>query len=244
MNIAFIPDVQAKDGICFKYLSRVGRYIAEKQPEVVVQIGDFVDMEALSSYDAGKMASEGRRIKKDLDAGKRAMDALMTPIAKARGYKPRLELTMGNHEDRINRTIQQDAKWEGMLTLDSLRYQDYGWRVHPFQKPVKIGGVMFAHYFITGQMGKPYSTARAMLKGTHMSCMAGHKQGKDVYTERRGDGLPITCYISGSCYEHYEKYLGPQGNNHWRGLHFLHDVKDGTFDPMDISLPYLKRRYS
>jgi hypothetical protein len=242
LNIAFIPDVQAKDGSDFRFLGRVGRYIAEKQPEVIVNAGDFADVPSLSSYDVGKRSFEGRRYRKDIDAAKRAMDALMEPIAKARGYKPRLELTLGNHEERINRATENHPELYELISVGDLGYRDYGWNVHPFLKPIKIGGVMFAHYFITGTMGRPFSTAQAMLRG-HMSAMAGHQQGLQRATARRMDGAPIITTIAGSCYEHDEGYLGPQGNNHWRGIVFMHDVKDGSYDPMDISLSYLKKRY-
>jgi hypothetical protein len=109
---------------------------------------------------------------------------------------------------------------------------------------VKIGGVMFAHYFVSGPMCRPFSTPQAMLRAMHMSAMAGHQQGKMTHTARRADGRLLIATIAGSCYEHTEKYLGPQGNRHWRGLIFMHDVKDGAYDEMAISLSYLKKRYS
>ena len=37
--------------------------------------------------------------------------------------------------------------------------------------------------------------------------------------------------------------MGNQGNNHWRGLVVLHEVKDGQFDEMFVSLDYLRKKY-
>jgi len=48
-----IPDVQAKPGLDFTYLRAIGNYIAKKQPDVIINIGDFADMPSLSSYDKG-----------------------------------------------------------------------------------------------------------------------------------------------------------------------------------------------
>jgi hypothetical protein len=48
--------------------------------------------------------------------------------------------------------------------------------------------------------------------------------------------------IAGSCYEHDEDFMGPQGNKHWRGAVMLHDVHDGEFDIMPISLKYFNHR--
>ena len=98
-----IPDCQVKAGVPLAHLRWAGLYIAEKRPDVVVQIGDFADMPSLSSYDVGKRSFEGRRYKRDIEAAKQAMGLLMEPIQAARGYKPRLELFLGNHEDRITR---------------------------------------------------------------------------------------------------------------------------------------------
>ena len=83
-----------------------------------------------------------------------------------------------------------------------------------------------------------------MVSKLHMSCIAGHQQGKQVAYGKRPDGSTITCIIAGSCYEHDEDYLGPQGNNHFRGFLMAHEVNNGTFDEMFVSLDYLKKRYA
>jgi hypothetical protein len=53
MKHVVIPDIQAKPGHSFRYLERIGEYIVEKKPDVIVCIGDFADMPSLSSYDVG-----------------------------------------------------------------------------------------------------------------------------------------------------------------------------------------------
>lgn len=77
-----------------------------------------------------------------------------------------------------------------------------------------------------------------------MSCVAGHQQGLQIHTGSRADGKRLTSVIAGSCYEHDEAYMGPQGNRHYRGILMLHDVNDGEFDLMPVSLKYLNRKYS
>ena len=54
----------------------------------------------------------------------------------------------------------------------------------------------------------------------------------------------MTSIIAGSCYEHNEDYMSFQGNNHWRGFLMLHDVHDGEFDIMPVSLKYINRKYA
>jgi hypothetical protein len=245
-----IPDVQAKHGQDFTFLNRVGQYIVEKKPDVIVCLGDFADMESLSSYDVGKKSFEGRRYTKDIEAAEEAMVALLSPLweyntqavrNKKKKYTPRMVLTLGNHEQRISRAVESDPKLEGLIKYEDLPYDD--WEVYNFLEPVFIDGVAYCHYFPTGVMGRPATTASAMVSKLHMSCIAGHQQGKQVAYGKRPDGSTITCIIAGSCYEHHEEYLGPQGNNHFRGIVVLNEVNNGTFDEMFVSLDYLKKRY-
>ena len=63
-TILVIADTQAKSEEDLEYLLWIGHYIAEKQPDVIVHIGDHYDFPCLSSYDKGKSSSEGRRLYK------------------------------------------------------------------------------------------------------------------------------------------------------------------------------------
>lgn len=247
-----IPDTQIRAQDNLDFLEHIGKYIVEKQPDVIVQIGDFADMPSLSSYDVGKKSFEGRRYVTDIDASKRAMDRLLKPLNDyntrqrkngKRTYNPRRVLTLGNHEDRISRAINSDPKLDGTLDLSDLGYEAAGWEVHPFLEVVIIDGVAYSHYFVSGVAGRPASTATAQLNKKHMSCVAGHQQGRQSASAYRADGKRITSIIAGSCYEHNEDYLGPQGNVHWRGILVLHDVADGEFDEMYVNLDYLRNKY-
>jgi hypothetical protein len=252
MKILVIPDTQIRIQDDLSYLDHIGKYIVHKQPDVVVQIGDFADMPSLSSYDYGKKAYEGRRYALDIEAAHKGMNTLLAPLADYNNkqrkngkklYKPRLVLTLGNHEDRISRAINSDPKLDGFMDLSDLGYEDFGWEVHPFLEVVIIGGIAFSHYFVTGVAGRPASTAAAQLNKKHMSCVCGHQQGRQSASAYRADGKRITAIIAGSCYEHDEDYLGPQGNNHWRGLVMLHDVADGEFNEMYVPLDFLRNKY-
>lgn len=245
-----IPDVQAKHGNDFTYLKCLGNFIVEKQPDVIICIGDFADMESLSSYDRGLKSFEGRSYQKDIWAAREAMDALLEPLYrynktakrnKQKQYKPRMVLTLGNHENRINKVINEDRKLEGLISTDDLPYQD--WEVFSFLDVVVIDGIAYSHYFTSGCMGRPITSAQALLSKKHMSCFAGHQQGRQIAYGKRADGVEITSIICGSFYEHNEDYLGAQGNQHYRGFYVLHDVRDGAFDEMAVSIRFLKSRY-
>jgi hypothetical protein len=252
-KILVLPDVQAKPGNDFSFLRRIGAYMVEKKPDVVVCIGDFADMPSLSSYDKGKKSFEGRRYKRDIEAAQFAMQAFLGPLNeyndmrrrnKKGEYKPRMVLTLGNHEHRISRACEDDPKLDGVLSVKDLAYEEYGWEVIPFLEVIVIEGIAFSHYFTTGVMGRPAGSAQAQLRKAGMSCIAGHQQGKQIAYATRADGKTITSIIAGSAYEHDEEYLGNQGNRHWRGFLMLHEVEDGGFDEMWVSLGYVNQRYA
>lgn len=252
MKHLYIPDCQIRPGDDLAFLEYIGNYIVEKQPDVLICAGDFADMPSLSSYDIGRKSFEGRRYLLDVQAAKDGMVSLLAPIEEynskqrkngKKQYKPRMVLTLGNHEHRINRAVDGDAKLEGVLQTTDLGYADFGWEVYPFLDVVIVDGIAYSHYFVTGVAGRPAGTAAAQFRKTNMSCVAGHQQGLQIHTGNRADGALLTSIIAGSCYEHDEDYLGPQGNKHWRGILVLHDVNEGAFDLMPVSLSYLKKKY-
>ena len=247
-----IPDVQAKPGNDFEFLRHVGQYMVDKKPDVVVCIGDFADMPSLSSYDKGKKSFEGRRYLEDIKASQDAMETLLEPLSeynrrarknKDKLYNPRRILTLGNHEYRINRAVELQPELEGVLTIDALGYVGFGWEVHPFLEVVHVDGVAYSHYFTSGVLGRPVTSARALLTKKHQSCVMGHVQTMDIATDYRADGTPILGLFAGCCYEHNEDYLGPQGNAHFRGIHMLYEVDNGSFYHHAVTLKYLRQKY-
>lgn len=249
MKIVVIPDCQVKEGVPTEHLEWAGKYIADKKPDVIVNIGDFWDMPSLSSYDKGKKDFEGRRYTKDVEAGNAAMDLLLAPIKKEinrqrknkkKMWKPRMVFTIGNHEYRIERAVECDAILEDVISYKDLNLDD--WEVYDFLEPVIIEGVAFAHYFTSGVMGRPVSSAKSLLSKRMMSCIMGHVQDRDIAFQKRADGVNLTGLFAGTFYQHDEKYLGAQNNGSWAGIWMLNEVDNGGLDVLPVSLNYLKER--
>lgn len=244
LRIGVIPDVQVRAGVPIDHMAWAGKYLAKKQPDVIIQIGDLTDMPSLSRHEEkGSLRMEGKRYKKDIEASHRAQDLFFEPIRAVPGYNPLILLTKGNHEDRITRAVNLDPRLEGLISEADLRYEENGFKVFPFLQPITVGGIAFCHYFPSGVMGRPVMSARQILTKLHMSAFAGHQQGRDIAYSKRADGRDMTAIISGSFYQHAEEYMSPFTNNHWRGMYILHEVKDGSFDEMAVSMGYLKRKF-
>lgn len=201
----------------------------------------------MSSYDAGKKSFEGRMYKADIEAGNHAMDLLMGPVSKMK-KQPRKIFLYGNHEERILRAVESDRKLEGTIGYHDFNLDKYGFETYEFLKPVLIDGINYCHFFPRAASGTVMQTkrgapnAKAQLIREGRSCTAGHQQGLDITPMALGGRLQWGL-IAGSAYQHDENYLSPQGNQHWRGIVVKHEVKNGSYDPMLVSLDYLRRRY-
>jgi hypothetical protein len=232
-----IPDTQVRPGVPIDHFTHIGNYIKAKQPDVIIHLGDHWDMESLCSHDKGKKSFEGRRYKKDIEIGNKAMEMLITPWYG--DYKPEMHFLMGNHEERILRAIQLQPELE-----DVIGYHDFlldAWKVHDYLEILEVEGIKFSHYFTSGLYGRPVSSAAVLLREAQGSAVMGHVQKVDMAIHPKSGEIAM---FAGICYQHDESYLGPQGNSCRRQVVMLNECRDGLFDPMMVSLDFLRRRYA
>jgi len=141
MKILVIPDCQIKEGVAREHLRWAGEAVCDYRPDVVVNLGDFADMPSLSTHDVkGSKYFEGLRYKKDITAAKEAMQELLAPLralqktqkeTKHKVYKPRMVMLLGNHENRIDRAINNNPTLEGLISTTDLIYEK-DWEVMHF----------------------------------------------------------------------------------------------------------------
>ena len=133
----------------------IGKYCVEAMPHRIVQIGDFASWDSVSSHDAPGTVSHAMRpsFKADLESCEEAMCMFYKEI---KDLNIPMELTAGNHEDRICRFENKNP--ETVSTLYT-QFEDlcarYRWRVHPYGHWLFIDGVGFTHV-PKNIMGKPY----------------------------------------------------------------------------------------
>lgn len=248
----YIPDNQVKPNTPTDHLTWIGKYIVEQKPDVVINAGDFGDMPSLSVYDKGKKLGEGVRVIDDINACKTAWDVLNKPIEKfnakkrknkEKQYKPRKIITLGNHEDRINRHVNENPELFGFLSVDNLELGRYGWEVHDFLDIVAVDGVHYSHFFASPMNGRPYGgMLSTRLKNIGFSFVMGHQQTRDTTSRYLANGTRQRGLVCGCCYLYDDNYR-KQANTAWHGIFQLNEVQDGDYDLLEISLDYLCRRY-
>lgn len=251
-NIYCIFDTQVKQGVNFKYLSYYAHHIVDTRPDIVLIMGDWWDMPALCRYKS-KREAEKARVIQDLEAGWLAMDLFMSIVLKgvkrSKLWNPKFHFCVGNHDPqvRIPRFLEDHPEWEGLIPEDTdKRLRAYGFKVHGFLEVASICGFDCSHYFTNpfASTGNPMSgNIEAMLQKIGNSFIAAHNQKQKfgrIYTPKGEPRLGISC---GSSYEHSEKYLGPQGNHHWRGSIILKGARRGNADVHEYSLQTLRKKY-
>lgn len=241
-----IPDSHAHPDHNNKRYEWLAHLINDIKPDVVVDIGDWWDMASLCSYDKGTKGFEGRRYKKDIEAGLDAQERLYDITRKSKKKLPRFVRTLGNHEHRISKAVDRDPVLEGTIGVSDLQSKEYGWEEIPFLTPKTIDGVTYQHYFTSGIMGRPISGerhAQTLILKQLASCTQGHSHLFDYCVRTDVSGRKIHGCVVGVYQDYNADFAGP-ANAMWSpGVVVKRGVQDGSYDVEHISLARIKEVY-
>ena len=188
----------------------LGRMVADRKPDVLVDIGDSADMASLFGYEYGAKGPmfEGHRYWRDVDAYIDAQERLFGAMG---AYRPKVLIkTQGNHEERITRMLVHEPRFIGVVGLHNLAEREFGWDVYPYGEPVNLDGVLYCHAFLDPDMGRPIAgvmaTRQMILKlPGSASRVQGHSHRYQMFELADESGGPepqgrkITA-IHGGCY--------------------------------------------
>src|SRR5690625_1430807 len=238
----------------------LGEFIAEHQPDNVVQMGDFLTYDSISAHNASKRLSmEGQRLRKELDAAEEAYTRIMVPFRELNGtlrkrkkalYNPNMFFLLGNHEDRAQRYVEENPEMKGMVYFNNyFNPEKDGWVIVPYREHCEVNGVLFTHIPMAGN-NQPMSSvhlARKVLADYSCSIVYGHthyfaceSEGiKTVDGYKRITALNVGCY-----FDHKPEYARTSKGirRWWSGLTMLTHLNDeGDFDIQTYSLESLRK---
>ncbi len=226
----------------------LGRFARDHRPDVIWDAGDWWDLPSLESHSKpGSRSFEGARYWRDVEAGIDAMERFEWELSKAKGYQPILIRTLGNHENRISRLVQEQPNLYGFISTRNLMSAEFGWHEHPFLSPVMVEGVCLQHYFQSGVMGRAIggeNPAAMLLKKGFTSSLQGHSHVLDYCDRQTNDGRTIQAMHVGCYFDYDFDWTSKQVNRiYQRGLLLCNNLSNGSFDPEWWSLERIEARY-
>ena len=227
----------------------LGEFIVERQPEHIVQIGDFMTYDSISSHNTRKrLTMEGQRLVEELRAGLECYDRMMDPIrrlntSRARNrkaqYRPVLSWVEGNHEDRALRYAEEHPEMYGMVDYKTtIPVVEDGWDVVPYRDHVQYAGVLFTHVPMSGR-NQPIGSKHAVknvIKDYDCPIVYGHshKLAYECDGVRSPNGSRRLTALNAGCYftDVPDYAAGSQGPlDWWAGVCLLHHLNDeGDYD--------------
>ena len=245
-----IPDPHAHPDYHNERATWLGKLIVAIKPDSVINVGDMWDMPSMNTFEMGKK-TWGRQYGRDLAAGLEFDERLWAPTRKAKRKKPRAIFLEGNHEHRLKRTLNNHPEMEGLIDFKDFQLdRNYDEVIEYYgQTPgvVQVDGVSYAHYFISGVMGRPIGgehPAYSCITKLGSSATCGHIHTRDfsMRSDINGDKkrLGLVCGV----YQDYDAdWAGRINRLWWRGVVVKRNVEGGNYDHQWISLESLKKEY-
>lgn len=246
-----IPDQHAHFEHSNERANWLGRLIIDVRPDVVVNIGDAVDLPSLSGFEKGKKSFHGKTYQKDIECHIDFQSRLWDQVIARKKKLPRRVFLHGNHERRIGEAINSQSELDGTISYNDLRLSDWYDEIIPYNGntpgTIEIDGITYAHYFTSGILGRAVSgehIAYTSVSKLFSSCTFGHSHLFDICTRTRADGSKIIgCSVG--CYQDYTNdWAGEIGKLWDRGVLIKKGVQNGQYDFEWVGLNTLKKEYN
>lgn len=155
--------------------SALGRYCIINQPDYIIHLGDVADFDSQAWLvkNRGKFTLEQEIdcVEEHLLAFHNVLDSFnnMQREWHKKLYRPKLFLTLGNHDVRNAMTNVADL------------FTDFGWQVSDYLEPVQIDGWSFCHALRNGLSENVCVTAKELLENWHGNIAVGHGHHRDYH---------------------------------------------------------------
>jgi len=183
-RIVILPDVHLTTKVPKEY-QLVKKFIKDYKPNEIIILGDFMEVEALSSYDLSKQRKiEGKRYEEEIAVANKELDWLTA-------HCKRITYLEGNHEYRVERYLDDHSELEGMLEVAKrLNLAQRGIKWHKINKLIKRGKLYFTHGVYYGKY-----FAKKTVEEYGCSIVVGHTHRFQVHTMYpKMQKYPMVCY--------------------------------------------------
>lgn len=221
-RIVLISDAHLEPGVPFdpSYIA-VKRFIKDIKPTHSVILGDFGDFGCFCRFDQNKrLMLEGKRYHDNITIINQELDEIQED-------SDEVLYTLGNHEYRVYRYIQEHAELFGALDLvRDLNLDGRGIEWCDYNGVLSVGKLNFTHGFRTNQH---HAKATAMEFGDHI--FYGHTHDHQVYTPHfRIDRQPYAAVSCGCLCSKNPEYLEGRPSRWINGFVYIEMREDESFN--------------
>lgn len=244
-----IPDAHVGPDQDLSRFAKAGQLMAERRPDRVITLGDWVTLESLSNWDLNKSGvMEGRRYKEDVEAGKEALRLLLEPSKKIAGYTPEVVFIKGNHSNRLDRYLDTRPELKQHLDLvqDLGLYELGVTQVVEYRDCYEFDGTLFTHVpqnAANQPVAGKYAVHRAAEQTSKSVVFAHSHRRESVNYFRHGADNITQVSMMGAFFSHVDAYAYGGLNAYWRGLAILTHWAPGRYDVEEIALERLLQMY-
>lgn len=231
-------------------LTWLGRLASEHRPERVVQIGDWSTNDSVNQHDdnSTEAARYKPKIRDDLDNLTQSHQYFRRGIVD--DYRPKLDVVLGNHENRLERFENANPESVGTYTLArDETFAQFGWRTRPYGELFYVEGVAFTHHPTNGAgraFGGKTGPQRAANEST-VPVVSGHTHRRQVHDSPKIGPVDVISMVEIGCglpWGTVEAYAKHSMTGWWYGAVLL-TVQGGVITDLNfISMPTIRARYS
>ena len=228
-------------------LTWIARYASDHQVPRIIQIGDWSTWDSVNQHDKNDTyaAKSKPSIRDDMENLKASLKAFHNGLS----YKPKLHITLGNHENRLERFENMNPESHGVFTMArDEAFMQWGWKTRPYGEILYVQGVGFTHHPINGAgraFGGKTGPQRAANEST-IPMVSGHTHRRQVHDAPKIGPVESISMVEIGCampWGEVEGYAKHSLTGWWWGICDL-TVQDGAItDVSFISMLTLERLY-
>jgi len=222
-EILVIPDLQIpyQDR---RSLNAVEQFIKEHKWDEIIQLGDFMDFDCISSHNKNKLRQiEGKRLLLDYDEGNEILDRWQKLT------DAQITILEGNHEFRVQNYIEANPQLEGWIEVPTclkLKKRKINWI--PFWsegKTYDVGKATFIHGKVTTDF---HTKKMAYTYGRNI--FYGHTHDIQCYSVQTAGNDNTYVAQSLGCLCNYNQQYMRGGPSKWQqAVCVFHFYEDGFF---------------
>lgn len=237
-SVLVIPDLQVPFH-CKRSLDAVEQLMGSGKWDEIVQLGDFMDHNSISSHNVGKLRQvEGQTLEKDYEVGNTILDRWQRLAPKAK-----LTILQGNHDERPERLVDAQPQLAGRVETErGLNLKKRGINWVPFwrdkRQHYKIGNAHFIHGLYTNDH---HAKKHVMRFGVPI--FYGHTHDIQCYPlVLQGEDRTIVGQSMGCLCDYNQAYMAGAPSNWQQAVGIFTFYPDDFFTP--VVIPIFKHRFS